>query len=346
MIRQNTGILRIDAKQHTVRSDNADLQLPSPHFVADRDGTVFEFFDEAQKVLLARNSTCQQVGQTIRELCGVLHLRRLALEKNEWVEFVDKARQHPLCKTIHRDAFTYRSFSKPRGYAGDAVLLDMIYGTEHFWPMPDMDWVGQRIYRWSTVSTSCEAVKCRRQVIAQMIDEVAKSTPQAEVMSLAAGHFREAELSPTIIRKRLGRMIAIDSDEESLQQTEQDYGRFGVQSIHASARDVMSGKLELGEFDFVYTSGLCDYLSESMCQRLAANLFSKLKPGGKLLLTNFMTNIETVGYMEVFMDWNLIYRDRMQMMQMTSKIPERMIRYTKCFAEENYNVIFLLVERT
>ena len=45
------------------------------------------------------------------------------------------------------------------------------------------------------------------------------------------------------------------------------------------------------------------------------------------------------------MDWNLIYRDRVQMMQMASRIPERLVRRTTVFSEENYNVMFLLIER-
>jgi len=29
---------------------------------------------------------------------------------------------------VHADPLTYRAFSKPRGYAGDAVMMDHIYG--------------------------------------------------------------------------------------------------------------------------------------------------------------------------------------------------------------------------
>src|SRR5262249_38418269 len=31
-------------------------------------------------------------------------------------------------QVLHQDPFTYRAFSKPRGYAGDAVMMDYIYG--------------------------------------------------------------------------------------------------------------------------------------------------------------------------------------------------------------------------
>ena len=208
-----------------------------------------------------------------------------------------------------------------------------------------MTWQGQRIHRWTTLCSACQGVKARREIIADLIDDIARHNPDAEILSLAAGHLREAEFSRAIVRGRLARMVAIDSDRRSLQLIDQDYGRYGVETLHATARELISGKLDVGSFDLIYTSGLCDYLSDTMCQRLADNLFARLKPGGKLLLTNFVDQIEAIGYMEVFMDWNLIYRDRIQMMEMTARIPERMIRSSTCFTEENHNVLFLLLER-
>ena len=327
------------------QQDSLVLRLPSPHFKATSDKTVLEFMDVAVKRLKDRNITNKEVGNTILELYAVLHLRRRQASAEQWSQCIELVRQHPIQTVIHEDAFTRRAFEKPRGYAGDAPLLDHMYATEHFWPRPEMSWIGQRIYRWTTLCSACEGVKSRRQVIAETIDATAQRHKDAQVMSLAAGHFREAELSTSIIRHKLGRVVAIDSDPQSLQLIDKDYGRYGISTIHATARELISGKMDLGEFDLVYTSGLCDYLGDSMCQRLALNLFRKLRPGGKLLLTNFLDNVEAVGYMEAFMDWNLIYRNRVQMMEMTSRIPERMIRNVSCFSEENYNVIFLSIER-
>lgn len=321
------------------------MRLPSPHFKATSDKAVLDFLDIAVKRLNERNTTTSEVGNTILELYAVLHLRRAQATAEQWSHCIELVRKHPIQKVMHEDAFTRRAFDKPRGYAGDAALLDHMYATEHFWSMPEMSWVGQRIHRWTTLCSACEGVKSRRQIIAEAIDATASRRKNANILSLAAGHFREAELSAAVIRRKLGKVVAVDSDQQSLQLIDKDYGRFGVNTIHATARELISGKMDLGQFDLIYTSGLCDYLGDSMCQRMANNLFQKLRPGGQLLLTNFVDNVEAVGYMEAFMDWNLIYRNRIQMMEMTSRIPERMIRRVSCFSEENYNVIFLSIER-
>ena len=64
-----------------------------------------------------------------------------------------------------------------------------------------------------------------------------------------------------------------------------------------------------------------------------------------LLVANFLPGIPDVGYMESFMDWKLIYRNRGDMIQLADQIPQAAIRDIHIVAEENQNVIFLLVTK-
>lgn len=344
MIRHRSNV-RLDVSPGEERYDRPALKLPGPHFDAASSEKVIEYLGQANRTLNDRSATHEVVGRVIWEICGVLHVRRRTLRKAEWLEFVSRLRKQPIFETLQQDAFTHRAFSKPSGYAGDAQLLDYMYGTEHFWPAPEMNWVGDRIFRWSTLCSACEGVKSRRAIIADQIDELAKQKKKPDIMSLACGHFREAEISSAIIRRQLGRIVAIDSDQDSLITVARDYGKYGVETVHTNARELLLGRIQTGSFDLIYSSGLCDYLSDSMCQNLARNLFDRLKPGGRLLLTNFVENVEAVGYMETFMDWNLIYRDRIDMMQMLNLIPNRDVKQVTVYSEENNNVLFALVER-
>ena len=49
-------------------------------------------------------------------------------EPETWPQYVHACLQDPVCNLLYQDPFTYRAFSKPRGYAGDAVMMDYIYG--------------------------------------------------------------------------------------------------------------------------------------------------------------------------------------------------------------------------
>ncbi len=344
--RRNQPVARRNPSATDARVDNTHLLLPSPKFEVGRDEPVLMFLDVALSRLEDPDVDGEQVAELLRHIYAVLHLRRRDLDLAGWHAFVEKCRRHRIARVLHEDALTRRAFAKPRGYAGDAELLDYIYGTEHCWDPPPMSELGQRLHACTTLSSACQGVKSRRGIIADIIDQLSRQIDRPHVLSLAAGHLREAELSAAVIRRQLGRLVAIDSDPLSLQLIDREYGRYGVQTVHASAREVLSGRIDLSGFDLIYSSGLCDYLNDAMSQRLAAELFDRLNPGGTLLLTNFDHDIEGVGYMEAFMDWNLVYRDRLEMMRMTARIPNRQIGQITVFPEENYNVLFIAIERS
>src|SRR3954471_21861081 len=49
-------------------------------------------------------------------------------EPESWSSFARPCHERPIRGLLPQDPFTYRAFSKPRGYAGDAVMMDYIYG--------------------------------------------------------------------------------------------------------------------------------------------------------------------------------------------------------------------------
>jgi hypothetical protein len=285
------------------------------------------------------------VDEGMSELIPALQARRLELGDRAWGEFAHMCLRHPLRQLLHEDPFTSRAFSKPRGYAGDAPLLDFMYGQEEGWPVPEASEVGKGIFAWTTHSSACEAVRARRGFIADHVDQLANELPHPHILSIAAGHLREALLSAAVKRRKVGRYVALDSDRDSLVEVQRSCGRFGVETVAANVRQLLTGRVDLGHFDFVYATGLFDYLPLAAAQRLTGAMFQMLRPRGQLLLVNFLPGIPDVGYMESYMDWKLIYRDRGDMIQLVDQIPQAAIRDIRIVAEENQNVIFLLLTK-
>jgi hypothetical protein len=282
-------------------------------------------------------------GMTL--LLPALQARRLELGDRSWSEFARLCLDHPLRRLLHQDPFTYRAFSKPRGYAGDAALLDFIYGEEEGWPPPKASEMGSHIFAATTASSACEAVRARRAFIADLLDRAVDEVPHPHLLSIAAGHLREAQLCAAVKRRKFGRYVALDSDQGSLAEVQRSYGRFGVEPFAASVRQLLTHRVNLGSFDFVYATGLFDYLPLAAAQRLTWEMFQMLRPRGRLLVANFLPGILDVGYMESFMDWKLIYRDRGDMIQLADEIPQEQIREIRIVAEENQNIIFLMVTK-
>ncbi len=280
---------------------------------------------------------------------GRLHVllseRFRRLSPREWTQFVEaEVLTHEVREVVHADPFTYRAFSKPRGYAGDAVMMDYIYGYQACDPQTLPDPIG-RVFDYSTGTAAPQAVRFRRRVVAETIDAAAaRSSRPIDVVALACGHLREMELS-LAARTARAMVTAIDQDEESLAVVKNDYGKYGVQTMPASVRDILSGRRQLPASDLSYTAGLYDYLPESAATRLTTMMFEALRPGGTLLLANFLPNILDAGYMESLMDWHLIYRSDAAMLAVAGGVPPGDLAATEQFHDPFDNITFLRVTK-
>jgi extracellular factor (EF) 3-hydroxypalmitic acid methyl ester biosynthesis protein len=53
------------------------------------------------------------------------------------------------------------------------------------------------------------------------------------------------------------------------------------------------------------------------------------------LLTNFLYETRGIGYMEAFMEWNLVYRSMEELIDTADRIPPHQIAEMKSYTEEN-----------
>ena len=285
------------------------------------------------------------ISDVVRRLFVECKRLRDHLAPDEWSHCVKQIRDSSLLELVHQDPFTHRAFTKPRGYAGDAVMMDYIYGVEEDWTPPNSSALGAGVFQYTTSAAASAGVRSRREFIAEKLDEVARTTMSPDVLAIACGHLREASMSSAVRRGKFGRFVASDADAESLGEVDRAYGRLGVSTQIADIRKMLTGKLDFGTFDLVYSTGLYDYLNEKIGKRLTYHLFSMLKPGGKLVVANFLPTIDDIGYMEACMDWFLIYRDRIDMIGLTELIDQSEIRDIRVSVEENQNIIFLEITR-
>lgn len=266
---------------------------------------------------------------------------RARLPRADWTRFVaSQVMPHRVCELAHQDPLTYRAFEKPRGYAGDAVMMDHIYGYRSS-NDDGPSGIGGKIYAFTHAGPAACAVRFRRQLLAETIDAcAARAARNIDVVALASGHLREADLA-TSVRDQQAQVCALDQDEESLALVTAEYGRHGVRTEPTSVRHILAGRAKLPVADLAYTAGLFDYLSDAAATRLTTMMFDSLRRGGTLLLANFLPNIPDVGYMEGVMDWHLIYRDDADMKRLMGGVAVGEIAALSQFHDPFHNVTFL-----
>jgi extracellular factor (EF) 3-hydroxypalmitic acid methyl ester biosynthesis protein len=285
------------------------------------------------------------VHETFQKLDEVW--KQLPLE--QWRDLATNlVQKHSLSQLLLQDPYTERARRKPRGYAGDAVMLDFVYdglGDQYKHPGAVTS-LGKTIFQETVGSPSGQAVRNRKQILADFVDALAARVPQPTVLSIACGHLREASVSTAFATGKIGQWYALDQDTESLSTLRECYGSdSSVIPIEASIRDLMKGEVALPPADFVYAAGLYDYLDENRATRLLQTLLSLTKPGGQTLIANFASDSMERAYMESVMDWWLTYRSEEDMLRLASALPQDQIDQVTTFRDTTNRIVYLTFTR-
>lgn len=280
------------------------------------------------------------------QLFSGLYSLRSSSTREAWDQLIEQCVEHPIRDFIHQDPFTARSFNKPRGYAGDAVMIDYIYtGDSSMGGAQTTSPLGELIFRFTTGAPASAGVRTRRDLIASIIDETCTMIEQPQILSVACGHLREATLARSVASHQTGRFVALDQDQLSLDVVRSATADAGIVPVCSSIKSLFRGDLAGERFDLIYSTGLYDYLDERIASKLTARLFTMLSPGGRLLIANFVPEIWCAAYMETFMGWRLIYRTPQEIDALADTIPTEQIGLRRTFMEKNANIVFLDLRR-
>lgn len=281
----------------------------------------------------------------LNQLMADLKRLRARSSADAWQGFIERCREHnyPILERIRRSPLSGRAFRKPRGYAGDAETLDYIYGEG----IDDSSWSedARRVYAWEQQAPAARSVRARRDLLAERIDHLTGARPGLRALSVACGHLREAQYSRAVREGRIGRLIALDQDEDSLRLVAKNHPSEVVETVQASVKHLLGRQLRFGGLDLCYSAGLYDYLQGPLARALTHALFSRLDEGGRLIIVNFAPELPDIGFMEIAMDWSLIYRDESAMFDLAREIPRDEIDEVQVTRDESKNLVVLELVR-
>ena len=293
-------------------------------------------------VAMQRLPSTQNRADAVKWLISQLHDVRLKYGPAVWQKLAPIIRSHSSAEILQQCPFTKWSFDKPRGYSGDATLIDFIYqhraiAEEVAKTTP----LGRDIFGYTINAPGPVAVRERRDILTKLVDEIAARVgPDTEVLAIAAGHLREAEMSEALSEKRLKRWVALDQDPMSIGSIASQYRDTCVEPVDGSVRGLLAKKHQIGSFDLIYAAGLYDYLSEKVAVRLTQVCLEMLKPGGTFLFANFSDEMADDGYMESYMNWELLQRSEADMWRIVNACANANSAETAVWYGANRNIIY------
>jgi SAM-dependent methyltransferase len=283
----------------------------------------------------------------IHQIIGALHDMRRKFDPSVWQALVPLVQNHPISDFFHEDPFTRWSFEKPRGYSGDAQLIDFIYGHPSVsGAIAEASTLGRALYDYTKEAPSSAAVRERRDLLTRYVDAIATVRgPETEVLTIAAGHLREADRSVALKEGRIKRWVALDQDPLSVGSITRDFTATCVEAIDGSVRGLLTRSYNLGQFDFIYAAGLYDYLTDKVAVKLTQKCLEMLKPNGVFLFANFADDISDDGYMETFMNWALLLRSEADMWRIINASVDRNTVEARVEFGANRNIVYGILQK-
>lgn len=118
-----------------------------------------------------------------------------------------------------------------------------------------------------------------------------------------------------------------------------------VTYLNESVRTMLKGSTlveKWGQFDFIYSMGLFDYLTPPVAVGILAKLCQLLDKDGDLLIGNFHTSNPSRCYMEYWLDWVLYYRSEEEFLRL---VPDKTVREARVLFEDTRSQMFLHVKK-
>ncbi len=255
----------------------------------------------------------QVIPQKYKELPALLN----QIPKEDLEIVTAFAREH-LGHLVYGAPFANRAFYKPRGYAGDYEMMNHLYRDE----MVGKSFYDQCLHKYFVDEPAGAAVKNRGVYLSNRITQLfenTKSNGPLKILSVASGPAMEQQMFLQNGKKFYGRQAefnCLDQDEESLKHAQRQLhslnrvvqSGFAFKFNNMAIRNVIAKGCPDTDYDLIYSAGLFDYFTEPVAQMAARKLVEAVKPGGQVIIGNFSKDNPSTPFMELILDWHLIYR--------------------------------------
>jgi hypothetical protein len=277
------------------------------------------------------------------DLCRTLATLRQALAPDAWAAARAWLQGSEIAAAALEDPFTCHSWDRPHGVVADGVLLDHVYGHPAVAAaLRAATPVGRAVHAEMMRRPLFTALRERRGRLAGAVRQAA-ARRGAAVLTLAAGHLREAALLED--SELPARWVAADEDNRALTEIRRN-PRPGIEPVRGSLERLATRGKASPEFDLVTCAGPLDGLGEAASTQLAAAAFGAVRPGGRLLLVVPGPGAAAdAGYLEALMDWPLAIRDETALRRSLSGMPAEEVAASAIEAGEGAALLYATVTK-
>jgi extracellular factor (EF) 3-hydroxypalmitic acid methyl ester biosynthesis protein len=251
--------------------------------------------------------------------------------------------------------FMTRTNLKPRGYSGDSVMIKMIYDNQY----EGHSTFGKLMHKHPAEHPAAQSVRNRRDLVTKLLSrknstDMKTNSKKINVLSVACGPaFEIQDVLTTAEDCSKFHFTLLDQDDTALAEAGSQLSRLEkklgakieVDFLNESVRTMLATPKTdkmWGQFDYIYSMGLFDYLTTPAAKAVLAKLYQILKIGGQMAIGNFHISNPSRFYMEYWLDWVLYYRTEDELIGLLKNSNSA---ETKVIFEDTGSQMFLQVKK-
>jgi SAM-dependent methyltransferase len=239
-------------------------------------------------------TACEEAGATRLELLPVLDAVR----------------------TLHaRSPFVHRLQAWPRGYPGDFETVEWLCDARNRAEIGSVPWA---VEQCALQSPLAQQHRNKVALQARAILSTVMATPDARIASIGCGGCRDLAQIQGYVAPGRGTFVLIDADADALAFARERLDRLDGRCRFVQGRvPRVLGQLRGEEgFDLVVAGGLFDYLPHRWAVATLTAVRDRLRPGGRVFLSNIAAGNPFRPWIEYLADWWLIERQESDLLRL------------------------------
>lgn len=214
---------------------------------------------------------------------------------------------------------------KPFGYAGDHLLIDMIYQQ-----CIEETGLGNLLDEFYHRQLAPQAVRNRKAYFVSNFNKLCNLNKAPSVLDMACGPCRDVAEALVESGETADKAFfhCIDLDSHAISYANTVVGQQFASKIRWQQTNAFRLRTNM-KYDLVWSAGLYDYLDDRWAAHLLRKMWGWIAEGGEVIVGNFHLSNPDRALMEWCGDWHLIHRNEDDMLRICrhAGIPEEFVSF-------------------
>jgi len=260
-----------------------------------------------------------------------------------WAAIRETLLAHPIRRLMHEDPLLRHSFET--GGQDEPGMLDILL--EH--PaaaerIAEVSRAGLDLAAATAELGHFAALKAESRYFARVVDATVERCRGAELMTLGAGHLREAGLVTQ--RSSILRWVAQEREPQTLAVLRQGVPcDLRVRGLRCGVVSFIRRPFMRGCFDLILIPRLPDDVPAKQMREFLDAAFAAVKPGGLLMLSSPAEAPPEAAWMDAFMRMRPRWRTPDEVLDLLSAVPMKGVAGRRVFRSPNGRRIYAMLER-